>query len=456
MKIEKKHLDHILTCFQNELCAIGFSRRRKDYFDRKDENGLIYSVEICFSRRNGLLNVTPYLRVLHEGIGSLLTEVFASDPDVKKRKMREFHSTLLIERVEPRNRWLDSDGSLLERVMHNPFDIYRKLPHLIDELRSELASFISAQPNLTRIIQNLEEQREAGDCRHEVTLFALYYYTGREADVKKLAQDLRMEERPQPVAIEASDFFLRKTGETNSQFTELLSTQNDEIPHYPLKLSREERTKEKERGKAFSIALKSKCKGSGWRYNQGHISRQDGDWFISVDPSLAYEKGVIVDCELKPMAVDPLYWEIMGLDENKSMPLSSRIFAAWRVFGISHRAHIERLEHCPEAIAESVLRWSTLKMAELVELSVEDILVQLKLKSSPMRTDATLGICLLILLDRLDEAENIARYHMSQIALSPEGSTFAILSGEDGYGSFFKRACNWIAKKRRGGFQVIH
>lgn len=79
-------------------------------------------------------------------------------------------------------------------------------------------------------------------------------------------------------------------------------------------------------------ATRTAVKGSGWRVSKGVLFRQEGDWFFAVhrrrlSPDLT--DGFTVELMGKPMALDPLYWEVMGLEDNASQPLSFRYWGAF-------------------------------------------------------------------------------------------------------------------------------
>ena len=87
--------------------------------------------------------------------------------------------------------------------------------------------------------------------------------------------------------------------------------------------------------KAFFAELRAAAKGSGWSHKQGVLFRQSGDWFIAGHKRGRKVDGAIVptvEIMGKPMAIDPLMWSAMGLDENNDQPLSFRYWA-WFICG---------------------------------------------------------------------------------------------------------------------------
>lgn len=73
-------------------------------------------------------------------------------------------------------------------------------------------------------------------------------------------------------------------------------------------------------------------KGTAWRQANGVVFRQQDEWFIaghwrniSADPA----DGHRIEIMAKPMAIDPMLWEIMDLQENNKQPLSFRYWGAF-------------------------------------------------------------------------------------------------------------------------------
>jgi len=78
--------------------------------------------------------------------------------------------------------------------------------------------------------------------------------------------------------------------------------------------------------------LRTASKGSGWKQSKGIVFRQSDDWFVAghwrnVSSRLA--DGLKVEILAKPMAIDPMLWETMGLESNNSKPLSFRYWGAF-------------------------------------------------------------------------------------------------------------------------------
>ena len=219
---------------------------------------------------------------------------------------------------------------------------------------------------------------------------------------------------------------------------------SDDIPAYPIKLSRDQRRIEKDRSKAFVHELRQQAKGTGWRVAQGTIFRQEEDWFVSNQPTLAFQRGVITRWTCKPMAIDPLFWEIVGLEENNTMPLSFRDQGAWTLRPLFQQAYLSKHTENPADLAAEVLAWSNTKLKETEDYSLHQMLLELGALEETKGNQRSIAVCLLLLLDRFDEALSLCG--------TPDDSRsiFEKASGGFIYGdmTFLDGARIWISKHR--------
>jgi len=224
-------------------------------------------------------------------------------------------------------------------------------------------------------------------------------------------------------------------------YLEWYEEQDAKAPIYPRPMPTEEARQIKERDNAFKIALKSQAKGTGWRHADGSIFKQEDEWFLSVLPSMSYRSGVTISWQCKPMAIDPLFWEIFHLEENKKMPLSFRDRGAWTVRPSWPSRYIACEETSPDRLAKAVLGWANERRNDVSEFSVEKMLNRLGPidKLTAWKAEA---ICLLILLDRLDEAERLC---LESDSKDSGGFSARRNNGGD---RFYDYALEWIGRKQ--------
>ncbi|MEN5147060.1 hypothetical protein [Brevundimonas diminuta] len=82
--------------------------------------------------------------------------------------------------------------------------------------------------------------------------------------------------------------------------------------------------------RTLSKALKNGAKASGWKSVQGLLFKEHGQWFVTcaLETSLLSAQ-TQVRLSAKPMAIDPIFWDIFDLPENRGESLSFRALGAW-------------------------------------------------------------------------------------------------------------------------------
>ncbi|WP_037429375.1 hypothetical protein [Sinorhizobium fredii] len=82
--------------------------------------------------------------------------------------------------------------------------------------------------------------------------------------------------------------------------------------------------------RALEKAVRAAARGTGWRPVQGCLLREQSGWFVSVNPSVAiFEETTKALVSAKPMEIDPLFWDMVGLTDNNKAPLSFRFNGVW-------------------------------------------------------------------------------------------------------------------------------
>lgn len=130
--------------------------------------------------------------------------------------------------------------------------------------------------------------------------------------------------------------------------------------------------------RALEKAVRAASKGSGWRSIEGCLFREEAGWFLSVCPSVyIYEQSTKAVVSAKPMTIDRIFWDIVGLPENNDAPLSFRLNGAWACRPpnidevlIEEHENVEvvagrLLEVANEQLANVVERWSVEEFLQL-------------------------------------------------------------------------------------------
>jgi hypothetical protein len=134
--------------------------------------------------------------------------------------------------------------------------------------------------------------------------------------------------------------------------------------------------------RALEKAVRTTSKGSGWRSIEGSLFREEAGWFVSVCPSVyIYEQRTRASISAKPMTIDPIFWDMVGLPENNDAPLSFRLNGAWTCrpphideVSIEEHEDVEAvagrlLEAANEHLANVVGRWSVEEFLHLCRTS---------------------------------------------------------------------------------------
>ena len=230
-----------------------------------------------------------------------------------------------------------------------------------------------------------------------------------------------------------------------------------DVPAWPAKMTREQQRSVKQRGKEFDAALKGKARAAGWRFARGEVFRQTGDWFISVMPALLWEHGAMVRMTVKPMALDPLFWDIVGLSENRALPLSFRATGAWVLRPPSTDDYLGLNTIQVGPLAAEVLEWSNQRSAAVVQsISFKSMLAALPEEQHLRGQPRALATCLHIMMNDLDGASRLCRVDdPAAHPLMREGGGFTTHNGDGSISTFLDQARDWIARRLRGDLRSI-
>jgi hypothetical protein len=125
------------------------------------------------------------------------------------------------------------------------------------------------------------------------------------------------------------------------------------------KADREHERAKKALRAAVAGALKTQARSNGWRAVQGRLFAERDGWFLDVHAGPWVMKDqTTAEFRAKPMALDPLFWEIVKTPDNNKQPLSFRLLGAWTCQGPywSETQITEGVD--PDDIAARILEWS--------------------------------------------------------------------------------------------------
>jgi len=209
-------------------------------------------------------------------------------------------------------------------------------------------------------------------------------------------------------------------------------------------ISKEEAKARRLLAKNVAAELRGRAKAIGWKVSQGWLFREHNGWFVEARLSvLTSRPKSTVELHFKPMSIDPVFWEIMGLESNNSQPLSFRIFGAFTV-GTHEQARIELDDTSLDAarlaelmLDESHRQFQSLASAQSVE-RFADHMRECQCRF-PAASYLPAIVCALVLLDRRLEARELC-----QMALQRK-ETGGFWDGPRSK-SFIDLALEWLAK----------
>ena len=205
-----------------------------------------------------------------------------------------------------------------------------------------------------------------------------------------------------------------------------------------VKITRAEESARHAYRRALEKAVRTASKGSGWRSIEGCLFREQDGWFVSVCPSVyIFEKSTKAAVEAKPMSIDPIFWDIVGLPENNDAPLSFRLNGAWtcrppRFDEVSIEEHED-----VGVMAARLLDAANERLEHVFgQLSVEDFLQFCRTSGATEDSYLPCVVSTLIALGREHEALDAAK------SAKVRGDSGGFLAPE---GSFTDLAADWIS-----------
>jgi hypothetical protein len=179
------------------------------------------------------------------------------------------------------------------------------------------------------------------------------------------------------------------------------------------------------------------CKGTEWRSTDGCMFREKAIWFVSVAPLVHLDAEVTeVAIQIKPMATDPLFWEIVGLPENKNAPLSFRLNGVWTCRAPDLNKIAVREEQQVTVTAGTILRVADVALARIVNsFSLEQFLGVCEERNKKVDRYQSSLVTTLLAMDREHEA-------LMQCEKAQQRGLSGGFQGPDG--TFNDMAAKWI------------
>jgi hypothetical protein len=113
--------------------------------------------------------------------------------------------------------------------------------------------------------------------------------------------------------------------------------------------------------KELNAALGRHVKGSGWKKSGPTLFAKVGENFHEVNVSVYLNDDIVrVTHAFKPMALDPILWDIMAMSENVERPLSFRSNGAFTCASLPIcETTLEQVPGIADEMAASIVKWAT-------------------------------------------------------------------------------------------------
>jgi hypothetical protein len=202
-------------------------------------------------------------------------------------------------------------------------------------------------------------------------------------------------------------------------------------------------TKQRHRFEKDVIALLAELvRPTAWKRRQNSLFIQSGDHLQSAFLSVhANSQETHVELSFKPMAIDPVLWEIMDMADNRRQPLSFRVWGAFTCSPLPiANAQIERPGSSPADVAHSMLTFCEDNQDRFRELLVQAPFSELVAKHPNQVERGAYAVTLVVSL--IHERELAAARRTAQAYASGEKSSTCDLSSRGE--SFHQLALKWL------------
>lgn len=225
---------------------------------------------------------------------------------------------------------------------------------------------------------------------------------------------------------------------------------------WPMKMDRKQLAEKAARNKAFAEALERQTDSGVWLYDCASIARNYDGWYIANMPSLAYRSGAVMNLTLKPMAVDTVFWGILGFPVKDQQSLFMRNRRVWTLLPKPYEGYIGHDVTCVETLARLTLQW-TKDWCDIhkARFNLDHMLDQLGTPEQLSGEQRILAICLLILQEKYGAAQSLCTINTRQNSGLKDDGGFTFKNGDGRSFSFFDQAGEWLVKQRRKTLQLV-
>jgi hypothetical protein len=165
-------------------------------------------------------------------------------------------------------------------------------------------------------------------------------------------------------------------------------------------------------------------------------------WFVSVQPAVnIYAETTEANVSVKPMSIDPIFWDLTDMLDNKLQPLSFRMNGAF-VCRPPEFARLKVLEDPdPKIVASRLIDAADTKLVEIAVWTADAFLAHCR--AGLEKSDAYLPSTVASLIDQGRASEALALCERAQ----QRGQHGGFILGPDG--GFSKVAAAWLRRAQQ-------
>lgn len=210
----------------------------------------------------------------------------------------------------------------------------------------------------------------------------------------------------------------------------------------PFEIPRARRSARIAYDRALTKAVRQIAKGTGWRSVEGMLFQDLNGWWTGISPVVSIvEDTTTVNVLLKPMSIDPVFWEITGMPENNVQALSFRYLGAFTC----PTPTVQELEvnetGTPSDVAARILKISNEQAEQNSDLrNLPAYVSYLETLHDPHDTFRSTIVCSLIVMGREQEAADLCK-------TAPSGSGKFLFLGPGPNTSFESMALDWLDRR---------
>ena len=192
--------------------------------------------------------------------------------------------------------------------------------------------------------------------------------------------------------------------------------------------------------RAVKASLRSRAQAAGWKIVDNNLFRVRDDWFLHATWFVSkVDETTALQFHVKPLELDHVFWDIVGLPENKTLKISLRANGAWTTHPPALFEDTLVDSNCsPDAISQNIITWiEKSSEASLEHFSIELVAKRIEnnihWRERHSYSDAL--ICAYVLAGRTEEAKELAK------ACALHGQPLDYIVGGQNFGA---RALEWI------------